>query len=288
MPEKPVASGFPAVIPPVCRTGRKSTYTMKSPADWQPTSRFSDRVDDYERYRPGYPVALRDWLALRAGLRPGAPVADIGAGTGLFTRELLEAGLQVTAVEPNAAMRAVAERQFAGHPGFRSVEGTAERTTLDDRSVELITVAQAFHWFEPAATRAEFERILRSEGSVALIWNVRRIDGAFAQAYERLLLETCPAYADGVPVQADAARVAAFFAPAEAEPASFDYEQRLDFDGLRGRLLSSSYTPKAGDPRRAPLLDALRSLFDRHADSTGRVRFGYDTRVFFGRLPAAG
>jgi SAM-dependent methyltransferase len=210
-------------------------------------------------------------------------VADIGAGTGLFTRDLLWARLKVFCVEPNAPMRAVAVRRFGATEGFAEVNGSAEWTTLPPRSVRLVTAAQAFHWFDRPAARSEFARILEPGGGVALIWNVRRIESAFAQAYERLLLTHCPDYAEGVPVQADPAIVAEFFAPAAALSERFDYMQRFDYEGLRGRLLSSSYTPKPDDPARGPLLDALQQLFETHAEA-GTVCFEYDTRVFYGRL----
>lgn len=256
---------------------------MHAPDRYRPTERFGDRVDDYRRYRPGYPAALSRWLMAEAGLQPGDAVADIGAGTGLLSRDLLAAGLAVHAVEPNAAMRAAAEADLGRQPGFASIAGTAEATTLPAASVSLVTAAQAYHWFEPEAARAESLRILRPGGHAALIWNVRRIDSRFAEAYETLLMARCPDYAAGQPHQASAEEIARYFGPSATRPISFDYQQRFDFDGLKGRLLSSSYTPPAGDPARAPLLEALRSLFDQHQQD-GQVAFGYDTRAWIARL----
>ena len=256
---------------------------MHDPDRYRPTERFGDRVDDYRRYRPGYPGALTRWLIAEAGLDAGDVVADIGAGTGLLTRDLLAAGLAVQAVEPNAPMRAAAEADLGHYPGFASVDGSAEATGLPEASVRLITAAQAYHWFVPEAARAESIRVLAPGGHAALIWNVRRIDSLFAEAYETLLMARCPDYAAGQPHQASTDDIARYFGPAPTRHVSLDYQQHFDFDGLKGRLLSSSYTPKAGDPAREPLLDALRSLFDQHQQD-GQVAFGYDTRAWIAQL----
>ena len=255
---------------------------MHDPARYRPTERFGDRVADYARARPGYPPELVAWLLREAGIARGAAVADLGSGTGLFARELLAAGCVVHAVEPNAAMRAAAEAAFAGVAGFVSIDGAAERTGLAEHSVALVTAAQAYHWFEPEAARAEARRILVPEGRAALIWNVRRLASAFAQDYEALLLAHCPDYAAGQPHQASEAEIAAFFEREAPRAAWFDYVQRMDHEALQARLLSSSYTPKADDPRRVPLLAALRELFARHAEN-GAVRFEYDSKVYLGR-----
>lgn len=249
------------------------------------TLRFGNRVDDYARYRPGYPAALVPWLAARCGLGAGDAVADIGCGTGLFTRDLLLAGLRVHGVEPNAPMRA-AGQQFLAEFGaaFEAGGGTAEATGLAPASVRLVTAAQAFHWFRPQPTRAEFARILQPGGHVALIWNVRREDTPFLADYEALLQRHAPEYAaSGVPAQADEAVIGAFFTPRGYDSRSFDYVQRFDRAGLRGRLLSSSYAPAAGTPGHAPMLEELDALFDAHQHG-GLVDFAYDTRVFVGRL----
>lgn len=256
---------------------------MHDPERYRPTERFSDRVDDYRRYRPGYPPALTRWLLAEAGLAPGDAVADIGSGTGLLSRDLLAAGLHVQAVEPNAAMRAVAEAELGSLAGFASVAGTAEATGLAPASVRLLTAAQAFHWFVPLAARAEAQRVLVPGGTVALIWNVRRIDSAFAIAYEALLMRGCPDYAAGQPHQASIGEIGEFFGTAAVREAQFDYVQQFDFDGLKGRLLSSSYTPKAGDVAREPLLAELRTVFDAHQQG-GTVAFEYDCRAYLATM----
>jgi SAM-dependent methyltransferase len=254
-----------------------------------PKERFSDRVDDYVRFRPGYPPALLDLLASECSLGPGCSVADVGSGTGILTRLLLETGARVAGVEPNAAMRAAAEQSLAGAERFESIDGSAEATTLAAASVDLVTAAQAFHWFDPQRARNEFARILRasqagdSGGSVALVWNQRK-DSAFNADYERMLEQFAPEYA-AVCERNRAAepKVRGFFAPVIPRVAHFDYEQRFDEAGLRGRLLSSSYAPRAGQPLHEPMMDRLAAIFADHARG-GSVEFKYETLVWYGRL----
>lgn len=168
-----------------------------------------------------------------------------------------------------------------------SVDGRAEATTLPDHSVSWVTAGQAFHWFEPRAARAEFQRILRPGGGVALAWNERRADATpLARAYEALLLEFGTDYAEVRSRDGATAEVlAAFFAPHGHRVHAFENPQQFDFEGLRGRLLSASYVPTAGHPAYEPMLTALSALFDRHARA-GRVTFEQDTRVYVGRMGA--
>ncbi|MDE2154459.1 MAG: class I SAM-dependent methyltransferase [Xanthomonadaceae bacterium] len=246
------------------------------------TVRFGDRVDDYARYRPDYPAALLDWLRRELGVEAGWEVADIGAGTGISSRMFLDAGHRVTAVEPNAPMRAAAQRWLQGFARFRAVDGRADATGLDPASVDLVTVAQAFHWFDEEAARREFARILRRGGLVAIWWNSRRLTGTdFLEGYEALLQRHGTDYASVAERYADDARMRAWFGAGSRGSAVFEHSQRLDFDALRGRLMSSSYAPKAGHPQHAPMLRALRELFDSCADN-GAVSFDYDTRIFAG------
>ena len=248
------------------------------------TERFSDRVDDYVRYRPDYPAALVDWLRREHGVDASWDVADVGAGTGISAKLLLDAGHRVTAVEPNAAMRAAAERWLGADPRFRAVDGRADATGLPDASVALIVVAQAFHWFDEAATRREFARILRPGGLAAIVWNSRRLVGTpFLEGYEALLQRYGTDYTSVAERYADESRMRAWFGAGFRGTARFDHGQQLDFDTLRGRLMSSSYAPRAGHPQHVPMLDALRTLFDATAVD-GRIDFTYDTRVYVGTL----
>lgn len=248
------------------------------------TERFSDRVADYVRYRPDYPHALLDWLRDELGVAPDWRVADIGAGTGISAKLLLDAGHAVIAVEPNAAMRDAAVAWLGDNPRFRAIDGRADATDLPDGSIDLVTAAQAFHWFDPEAVRTEFRRILRPRGLAAIWWNSRRLRGTpFLEGYETLLQRYGTDYTKVAERYADDASMRAWFGAGLRDGAHFEHHQRLDFDGLRGRLLSSSYTPKAGAPTHEPMLRALRELFDATAVD-GKVSMDYDTRVFAGEV----
>ncbi|MCC4597425.1 class I SAM-dependent methyltransferase [Xanthomonas campestris pv. phormiicola] len=249
-----------------------------------PRERFSDRVADYVRYRPDYPPALLDWVHGELGVARTAQVADIGAGTGISTRMFLQAGHPVLAVEPNAAMRAAAETLLHGFPGFAAIDGSAEATTLPDASVDLISAAQAFHWFDLDAVRREWARVLRRGGLALVYWNSRLLDGTpFLLGYEQLLLDYGTDYSAVAERYHDDATMQRWFGAGLRGTAQFPNVQKLDYDGLRGRLLSSSYAPLAGHPRHEPMLAALRTLFDRH-QVDGLVDVHYRTRAFAGTL----
>jgi len=248
------------------------------------SERFSDRVEDYAKYRPGYPDGLFDLLGRECGLREGCAVADLGSGTGIFAKALLARGATVYAVEPNGPMRAAAERELSGDERFHSVAATAEGTGLADASVDLVTCAQSFHWFDKTAAKREFLRVLRPGGWAALVWN-ERLDGAspFMVAYERALWDHCPDYANADHRNTVEDELREFFAPVPMQTASFPNEQRLDLTGLVGRSLSSSYAPKPGSPDHAPYLEELRVMFEEH-NHGGIVTFAYETKAYFAPL----
>ena len=248
------------------------------------TVRFGNRVADYVRARPGYPPQLVDVLRSHCGFVPGIEVADVGSGTGLFTRLLLENGARVHAVEPNREMREAGEALLAGLAGFTSIGAPAEATGLPDRSVDMVTAAQAFHWFDRPRARTEFARILRPRGSVVLVWNDRRLDTTeFLRGYEALLVQHCPEYLQVVHRNVTDEVLAEFFHPRGFEAVVLDNVQVFDWDLLVARHDSQSYVPKEG-PRRDALLADLRALFDRTVSPSGTVAFEYDTRVFIGQL----
>ena len=248
------------------------------------TTRFSNRVADYVRYRPGYPEGLVQTLRDAASLKPASVVADIGSGTGISTELFLRLGCVVWAVEPNREMREAAESQFRDQPGFHSIDGTAEATTLEAASANLVVAGQAFHWFDVERTRTEFARILHPDGTVALFWNSRHLDTTpFLKAYETLLQDFATDYQQVDHKRIDASVLKCFFAGDHFQTRTFPNSQTFDFEGLRGRLLSSSYAPATGHPRHAPMLLELERIFHEH-ESNGRVRFDYDTELFFGQL----
>jgi SAM-dependent methyltransferase len=247
------------------------------------TIRFSDRVDNYVRYRPGYPPEVLQTLKAECGLAPSHVLADIASGTGIWTGMLLENGNPVFGVEPNAGMREAGERLLAHFPKFTSVSGTAEATTLATHSVDIVTAAQAAHWFDRQRARREFVRILKPGGWLVLLWNERLTDSTkFLRDYEQLLLTYGTDYQD-VRHERTTDAVNEFFDPAPYQERVFPMRQEFDYAGVEGRLLSSSYAPGPDHPQYAPMLRELRRIFDECAGD-GRAVFEYKTRLYFGRL----
>lgn len=247
------------------------------------TKRFSDRVENYIRYRPHYPRAVLESLETECGLTRSSVVADVGSGTGILTEMFLENGNTVFAIEPNLEMREAGERLLHRYPGFRSVAATAEATSLADRSVDFVTSGQAFHWFDRDAARREFERILRPAGWVALVWNDRDTESTpFLIAYEDLLRRRSIDYPVVDHKQIDAEAVTGFFAGGECHTHVFRNRQDFDYEGLLGRLMSSSYAPLPGHPKHEPMVSELAELFRTYV-SNGRVAFEYRTVLYLGR-----
>jgi SAM-dependent methyltransferase len=248
-----------------------------------PTQRFSSRVANYVRYRPGYPSAVVDLLKKECGLTTGAVIADVASGTGIFTRMLLENGNRVFGVEPNAEMRKAGEQFLSAYPQFTSVEGTAEATGLTDCGVHFVTAAQAAHWFDREKARREFIRILKPGGSTVLLWNERRTESTpFLRDYEQLLVAYGTDY-QNVRHERTTEEIETFFAPSPFQVRTFDNRQEFDYPALEGRLLSSSYTPQSDDAGYASMLRELRRIFDTYRVN-GRVTFEYTTSVYYGPL----
>ena len=248
-----------------------------------PTARFSDRVENYVLYRPGYPPEVLDILRSECGLLPTHIVADVASGTGAFTRLLLDNGNSVFAIEPNLEMREKGALELESYDRLVSVAGTAEETTLRSASVDFVTAAQAAHWFDLPRTRKEFVRILKPEGWCVLIWNERRTDSTpFLREYEQLLLTYGTDYKE-VRHERTTAVIHEFFAPAPYEEWHFDLQQRFDYEGTAGRLLSSSYAPLEGHRNYEPMMQELARIFRAHA-TNGQIEFDYITRVYYGRL----
>jgi ubiquinone/menaquinone biosynthesis C-methylase UbiE len=246
--------------------------------DLDPTGRFSTRADNYAKYRPSYPPELIAFLERVLGLGRAWQIADIGSGTGILTELLLLKGCRVTGVEPNAAMRKVAEERLGGYERFYSQEGRAEQTGLEDHSVDLITVAQAFHWMDPEAARTEFVRILRPGGHISLIWNLRMSHTPFLQAYEALVREF------GQHIQAanriDENAITAVFLPLRKELQVFSNTRLLDFESLKGLALSASYMPLEGHASFAEMIRRMEELFARYNEN-GLVKMEYETKVYY-------
>jgi SAM-dependent methyltransferase len=246
--------------------------------------RFSNRVTDYARYRPSYPPALLDLLLAECGLHPAHVFADIGSGTGLLSKLFLENGNRVFGVEPNAEMRARGEEFLRDYPNFTSVRGSAEATTLANSSVDFITAGQAFHWFNAELAGKEFRRILKSSGWVVVVWQDRRMEEtAFGRAYEDLLERFGTDYKKVKEAYPGADKIGHFFEAGTLRSRDLPNHQVFDWEGLSGRLRSSSYAPTEGHPNYAPMMAELRNMFDAHQQN-GTVRMDYFARTYLGKL----
>ena len=247
--------------------------------------RFSNRVTDYARYRPSYPPALLDLLRTECGLRPEQNIADIGSGTGLLTKLFLENGNRVFGVEPNAEMRAAGEHFLQDYPNFSSLIGSAESTTLPWQCVDFITAGQAFHWFNVELAAKEFRRILKPSGWVVVVWQDRRMeDTPFARAYEDLLERYGTDYKRVKDSYPETDKIRAFFDPHSFRTRDLPNHQVFDWEGLCGRLRSSSYAPTEGHANHAAMLAHLGKIFEQHHEN-GSVRMDYFARVYYGNLP---
>lgn len=251
--------------------------------DPNPTSRFSDRVENYVKFRPGYPTEILSVLRRKYGFNSQSVVIDVGSGTGISARLFLKNGNPVYAVEPNSAMREAAEQALGSHAGFHSVDGASEATSLPNHFADFVIAAQAFHWFNPEPTQREFGRILKEGGRIVLIWNDRKTSGsAFSEEYEALIVEYSTDYRQVNHKNIDDQKIKDFLAgPFDLE--IFASEQVLDFEGLLGRLMSSSYALKESDPRYPEMHEKLRRLFDRHQQD-GAVRIEYETKMYINRI----
>lgn len=241
--------------------------------------RFSATADAYHRYRPTYPPELVDWIIETAGLRPQAVVADVGCGTGISARLFAQRGFDVVGIDPNEAMLRHAREQG----GARYLCGEATATGLAGGSVDLVTVGQAFHWFDVPATLAELRRIVRPGGSCAAFWNLRA-DTPFLREYDALLRAYSREYDVLLKPEATLLLLRSAEGVAGAQEAEFAHVQVLDRSGLFGRAHSSSYVAHGVDDPEG-FDRALAELFDRH-QSGGRVEFRYRTLALCWRLAA--
>lgn len=250
--------------------------------------RFANRVADYVRYRAGHPQAVLDLLRAACSLQPDHIIADVGSGTGLLSELFLENGNCVFAVEPNDAMRQAGEEYLRAYERFTSVKGSAEATTLADASVDFVSAAQAFHWFDQDAARREFLRILRPGGWVVVLWNELQTDAtSFLRDYEAFLQAFGTDYRAVTESYPRVAQMNSFFAGAHYHQHALPHHQEFDFDGLGGRVRSSSYMPSEDHPKYPAMMAELQRIFSTR-NQNGRVRLEYTNHIYFGQLPAAG
>ena len=249
----------------------------------KPTERFTSRVEAYVKYRPSYPQALIDYLKSEAGLTSRDTIADIGSGTGLLTKLFLDNANKVYSVEPNKSMREAAEKFLKNYQNFISIDGTAETTNLESGSVDFVIAGQAFHWFEPVATKQEFKRIARKSGKAVLIWNDRDTEhDPFQIEYEAVLMKLSE-YAEVTHKNIDEAKISSFVSPLRFKTAAFAHFQILDFESLVGRLLSSSYCPDEKSEQFFETKNELQRIFDKH-QTNGLIHFNYKTILYMAEL----
>lgn len=240
-------------------------------------SRFSNHAGDYHRYRPRYPEAILTFLEQTIGIDASKAIADIGSGTGIFTELFLKKGYSVSAVEPNRQMREEAEKTLNTYPNLKIVDGTAENSKLDSLSIDLITVAQSFHWFDPESVKTEFKRIAKAGAHVLLVWNVLQQRTPFLKAYQEIKNK----YSDPKPYlkQVDEDMITKFFAPAGITRQEIYHSRLLDQDELLGYFRSSSYAPLQGENRYPDLVEDIEQLFKAHQKS-GFVKLEYSAQMY--------
>lgn len=250
--------------------------------------RFSNRVEDYVRYRPGYPTDVFKFLADSCGLHRHHVIADIGSGTGLLSKLFLDNGNHVYGVEPNREMQAAGEEFLHTYPNFASIPGSAEATSLADHSIDFVTAGQAFHWFDPKACYQEFSRILKPGGWVVVIYNERLTDSTpFLRDYEAFLRRFGTDYARVSDSYPGAENMRTFFGAANFFSHDLPNLQEFDLAGLTGRLRSSSYAPTSDHPQFAEMMTELKNIFDAY-QVNGLIRFDYRTRIYAGKLEPTG
>lgn len=245
--------------------------------------RFSNRVENYIKYRPGYPEEIIAVLQLEIGLVPEDVVADIGSGTGLSAQLFLEHGNTVYGVEPNEPMRKAAEGLLKDYTNFISVHGSSEATNLKTSSIDLIVCAQAFHWFDREKTKQEFHRITDSGAHLALIWQDRKSDDPFQQGYEKIIQDFSIDYNEITHRNISEEIIANFYAPNKFRKFVLYYEQQFDLEGLIGRVVSSSYMPDETHPNYPHMIDALTDIYHAY-NKEGMLTFAYDTNLYIGSI----
>ncbi|MGQ0542541.1 MAG: class I SAM-dependent methyltransferase [Blastocatellia bacterium] len=242
--------------------------------------RFSNRVENYVKYRPGYPPEVLGFFRDNLGLTESSKIADVGSGTGLSSKLFLENGNTVYGVEPNAKMRDAAAQYLRDFSNFQNIDGLAEATTLPECTVDFVTAAQAFHWFDPEKTRGEFRRILKPGGYIALIWNERQLNTTpFLTEYEKFLLRFANDYTKVRHENVNEEILKTFF-QSDFCRATFQNQQIFDFEGLKGRLLSSSYMTSEAVEVLPAMIGELEILFAKHAEND-RITVFYDTNIFY-------
>lgn len=245
-------------------------------------TRFSDRVENYRKYRPSYPTQVINILKSKLELSSQHTIADVGAGTGISSRLFLENGNTVFGIEPNKAMLDAAIIDLDNYDGFYPINCPAEQIELPDDRVDFVVVGQALHWFDIEKVRMEFARILKPNGHIVILYNSWKQSSAFNQEYESLLFKYSADYKSVNHKKKEETILDELFL-SEFETIKINNVQVFDYEGIRGRLLSSSYVPTSDHPNYEPLLKELRTKFDKH-QVDGKINFEYDTEIIFQSL----
>lgn len=244
---------------------------------------ISEISQRYAKYRPGYPPEYFQYLEEVCQLRKGAPVADAGSGTGVFTRGLLDWGLEVYAIEPESTVRRYAEETCGKYPLFHSVAATAEHTTLEARSVQLVAAAQSFHWFDQEQFKRECLRILHPQPWVALAWDTRKRCPLIYENYA-ICREYCPRFQGfSGDMKQDPESILPFFIRRTVETRRFEHSMPMTLEDFLGRNCSASYAPQKEEAAYRPYVEALTVLFERFS-SGGTLLFPHETRSFLGMI----
>jgi SAM-dependent methyltransferase len=248
------------------------------------TDKFTDKAEVYAKYRPSYPLEYIEYLISEASLNEDCNIADIGSGTGILSRQLLERGLTVIGVEPNDDMRTLAEQTLKPYFRFISVKATAENTTINENSVDLVTVAQAFHWFDIEQFRLECQRILKQNAKVALVWNSRDGSSDINKESVDICKKYCPnfkGFSGGMEETSIAFQQ--FFKDGKYDYKYFRNDLQFNLDGFLGRYLSSSFSPKKVDKEYNPFITALSNLFEKYSNN-GKIVIPNITRSYLGKV----
>ncbi|RXJ02465.1 SAM-dependent methyltransferase [Anaerobacillus alkaliphilus] len=226
------------------------------------THKFNGKAGIYSLYRPDYPDQLIKDIIEEFHLNKNSLIADIGSGTGIFSKKLLKFQLQVVAVEPNEEMRDVAKSELNEYTRFTSINGTAENTTLEANSIDIITVAQAFHWFNQGKFKKECQRILKPGGKVFIVFNNRDIHSDVSKEIISIFKKYCSdfrGFSNGIEEDLD---VYNNFFTTDYSYNSYDFPLLYDKSSFIGRHLSASYALKEGDPLYPQFLEEFSNLFD--------------------------
>ena len=245
--------------------------------------KFDNKGKLYAKGRPGYPNKLFEHLIENNIISNNSTVADIGSGTGLFTVQLSPSVGKIYAVEPNGDMRRVAEERYEEYDNTVSVDGTAENTSLGEKSVDFVTVAQAFHWFDRPSFKIECQRILKPNGKILLVWNDRDTSSELIKENYEINCCFCPDFkGSSSGIDFDREAFTDFF-EGDFEVVSFRNDLTYNLDAFVARCLSSSYAPKQDDASYEPYVRALEELFGRY-ESDGTIPYPYIARCYIGSV----